>query len=178
MLTFGILLIIAVLQVLTMIFLSFSASPFFDLIPYVIVFSSVISSCWFYVAGEELYKRLPADRQFDLQRYRWFVIIPALATIAVTVAPGSIGETADIDLSRPIQLIGLAMGIANDVTLAKALVAVETKKKVTFGEVVGDFFLLLFFFIGVWWIQPRMTNLIDNETTIDPDAPLDHHLSQ
>jgi hypothetical protein len=50
---------------------------------------------------------------------------------------------------------------------AKALKAVEWQKKVTLSDYVGDFFLIWFFPIGLWFIQPRINNIVNKLTTID-----------
>jgi hypothetical protein len=178
MLTFGIILIVGVLQAIAMYAVEFYSSPLFDIFTYLAVFSSIVGSCWFYVAGEELHKRLPVERQFNLSNYKLFVIIPVVADVAILAAPGVFGETSSMDLSRPIQLIGLILAIINDVNLAKALVSVETNRTANFGDAGKEFFLLLFFIIGVWWIQPRMTRLVGSEENIDPSAPLDHNMTE
>jgi hypothetical protein len=43
--------------------------------------------------------------------------------------------------------------------VAKNLVKAETGKRVTFYDYAGPFFLLWFFPIGVWFIQPRINQL-------------------
>ena len=43
--------------------------------------------------------------------------------------------------------------------VAKNLVKAETGKRVTFYDYAGPFFLLWFFPIGVWFIQPRINRL-------------------
>lgn len=48
---------------------------------------------------------------------------------------------------------------------AKALKTVEWQNTVTFSDFAGEFFLIWFFPIGVWIIQPRINKLFD--TTID-----------
>lgn len=42
---------------------------------------------------------------------------------------------------------------------AKALKSIESGKDVSLGDYIGDFFLLLFFPIGVWFIQPRLNRI-------------------
>jgi len=41
----------------------------------------------------------------------------------------------------------------------KALKAIETGKDVSLGDYIGDFFLLLFFPIGIWFTQPRLNKI-------------------
>ena len=44
---------------------------------------------------------------------------------------------------------------------AKALKTVEWQKPVTFSDFAGEFFLIWFFPIGIWIIQPRINKLFD-----------------
>jgi hypothetical protein len=44
---------------------------------------------------------------------------------------------------------------------AKALKTVEWQRPVTFSDFAGEFFLIWFFPIGVWIIQPRLNKLFD-----------------
>jgi len=43
---------------------------------------------------------------------------------------------------------------------SKVLKTIELERKVTIGDYIGDFFLLLFTPIGVWLIQPRVKAII------------------
>jgi hypothetical protein len=45
------------------------------------------------------------------------------------------------------------------VFVAKNLVMAETGRRVTFYDYAGPFFLVWFYFIGVWFIQPRINRL-------------------
>ena len=47
----------------------------------------------------------------------------------------------------------------------KTFATIELNREVTFGDYAGNFMLMLFFFIGVWIIQPKVTRLIANNET-------------
>jgi hypothetical protein len=36
---------------------------------------------------------------------------------------------------------------------------------VNFGEFAGEFFMLWFYFIGIWIIQPKINKMAENENT-------------
>jgi hypothetical protein len=46
--------------------------------------------------------------------------------------------------------------------IARALRSVELNRIVTFSDFAGDFFLIWFFPIGIWIIQPRINRLFIN----------------
>jgi hypothetical protein len=47
--------------------------------------------------------------------------------------------------------------------VAKVIKTVESQEKVSFGDCLGDFFLIWFFFVGIWVIQPRINVLSQND---------------
>ncbi|MCW8877829.1 MAG: hypothetical protein OQK04_03350 [Kangiellaceae bacterium] len=49
--------------------------------------------------------------------------------------------------------------------IAKNLVMAEKNEAVKFGEFSGPFFLIWFFPIGIWFVQPRINKLISNNDT-------------
>lgn len=60
----------------------------------------------------------------------------------------------------PLHLIAMAGVIHALAFSANRLTALERGKKVSFFEYSGPFFLLWFFPIGVWFIQPRVNRLL------------------
>jgi hypothetical protein len=54
---------------------------------------------------------------------------------------------------------------------AKTLKTIELRKKASLGEYIGDFFLIVFLPLGIWFLQPRINKIIEekntNETTFD-----------
>lgn len=47
--------------------------------------------------------------------------------------------------------------------VARSLTAVERQKQVTFYEYAGAFFLVWFYPIGIWFIQPKINALFAND---------------
>lgn len=47
--------------------------------------------------------------------------------------------------------------------MAKALKSVETQSEVSFTDCIGDFMLLIFLPIGIWFIQPRINKIFAAE---------------
>jgi hypothetical protein len=44
---------------------------------------------------------------------------------------------------------------------AKSLKSVELQKPVTFNDFAGEFFLIWFFPVGIWFLQPRINKLFE-----------------
>jgi hypothetical protein len=49
--------------------------------------------------------------------------------------------------------------------IAKALKSVEAQQPVSVSEYLGDFFLLWFYPVGIWILQPRVNKLFPPDTT-------------
>lgn len=44
--------------------------------------------------------------------------------------------------------------------VAKTITSVEMKKESHFSDYIGDFFLIWFFPVGIWFVQPRINKII------------------
>lgn len=62
----------------------------------------------------------------------------------------------------PMHLLAMFAMFYALVFTAKRFVTLERKQKVSFFEYSGPFFLLWFFPIGVWFIQPRVNKMLGN----------------
>ena len=45
----------------------------------------------------------------------------------------------------------------------RSLRTIENKRLPDFGEYIGDFFLVLFLPIGIWFLQPRINRIADEQ---------------
>lgn len=55
---------------------------------------------------------------------------------------------------------------------AKSLAMVETGRRATFYDYAGPFFLMWFFPIGIWFIQPRINRLYSQGTKVNEASPV------
>lgn len=51
----------------------------------------------------------------------------------------------------------------NNYVVAKTIKMAELQRKVTFGDFVGDFFFMLIFPVAIWFLQPRINNIVNGE---------------
>jgi len=45
----------------------------------------------------------------------------------------------------------------------KTLKSIELNRKASFGDYIGDFFLMFLLPIGIWFLQPRIRQIIEKE---------------
>lgn len=122
---------------------------------------------WFYALGINLNKKLPETVKMNLSRFKLFLFIPGiyilfLMSLLFAFFSGfSIREINPLIVLViiPIHLFSIFCIFYCLYFNAKSLKAVELQKPVTFNDYSGEFFLIWFFFIGVWFIQPRINKL-------------------
>ena len=66
----------------------------------------------------------------------------------------------------PLSLLAVFCMFYNLYFVAKNLVTAETGRSASFSNYAGPFFLLWFFLIGVWFIQPRINRLYTEQPSV------------
>lgn len=112
---------------------------------------------WFWSMGSFLSSIAQSTRGLNIWIFRFALIYPAVYTTAffLAVAPQS-GMPAFI---IPFHLFAMVCMFYDLYFVSKALVIAETGRAASFYDFSGPFFLLWFFPIGVWVIQPRINRL-------------------
>jgi hypothetical protein len=57
---------------------------------------------------------------------------------------------------------------------AKTITSVEMKKETHFSDYIGDFFLIWFFPVGIWFLQPRINRLLEEQNFTEYEELLDN----
>lgn len=138
---------------------------------------------WYYSVGTALAGRLPSNAGMNVRRFRNFVFIP-VAYLTVLLLGFGIFAMVMMDGGRPSPMLGLSFIVILPMHffsifcifysmwfVAKSLKMVERYQFVEFGDYAGDFFLIWFFFVGVWFIQPRINRLFDPTLPPAPQQP-------
>ncbi|WP_423735686.1 hypothetical protein [Chitinophaga caseinilytica] len=120
---------------------------------------------WFYTLGVNLQGKLPAREKMNLSRFKLFLLIPSVYILAISVfmtgayfvdLPISGPEFLVPGLLVPVHLFSMFCIFYSMYFVAKALKTVEWRRPVTFSDFAGEFFLIWFFPIGIWFLQPRI----------------------
>jgi len=56
----------------------------------------------------------------------------------------------------------------NNYVVTKTIRMAELQRKVTFNDFVGDFFFMLIFPVAIWFLQPRINDVINGKTAENP----------
>ena len=71
-----------------------------------------------------------------------------------------------VGIILPLHLLSMFGMFYSLYFVAKTFKTVELQKEVNFGEFAGEFFMLWFYFIGIWIIQPKINKMSENENTL------------
>lgn len=94
-----------------------------------------------------------------------FAVLFSFAVLVLSLVMGYLGYESKSQSSIPIY-IGCSTFLLNLYAyyfVARLLNLVEKGRSVTFMEYVGDLLLVLFFFLGVWFIQRRINRIFSEE---------------
>ena len=150
----------------------FSYMKFFPIL--MILFMGVFFG-WFWSVVIGLQKVIPAEAQMKLKRFKIFFFIPLVYILFLSIfIGGAMSGFADSSNAPNPGLIGGMMAIIFPLHLfsmfcifhslyfvAKAFKTAELKRKVSFSDFAGEFFLIWFYPIGIWIVQPKINKMIE-----------------
>ena len=124
---------------------------------------------WLWAMAINLYPKLPTSTNYNLKRFKLYLIIPLVYISALSVLIGNISIWAQdennsgyVAILIPMHLFSMYCIFWCLAYVAKSLKSVELQKSVTFSDYAGEFFLIWFFPIGIWFIQPRLNKMFDS----------------
>lgn len=143
------------------------------------IVGAVILFSWIYAVATRLYPKLPAVHTMKLGRFKFAFFFPMIYVVVFMcfmffVFPSVAPEWAFIIV--PFHFLAIACIFYVLYFTAKSLKTFELNRNVTFGDYAGEFFLLWFYFIGVWFIQPRINAIFGGEETSEYGGPVDRYL--
>lgn len=146
---------------------------YFYLIPIFMVLFMAVYYGWFYAVGTKLQAYIPRELQMNTAYFKAAFFLPVVYILGVSVFVFTILKDL-IGTQEPPNLafLGLmflfhfiAMGCIFYCMYfaAKTIKLAERKEKVTGSEFVGEFFLIWFFPVGVWILQPTINRIVNEE---------------
>jgi len=151
-------------------------------LPVLVVFVMLVTMGWYWSVGIGFQDKLPAGVTIKTNLFKIFLIVPAVYLVVFLVLMGVFvnqmfeitanNETPDSlrfpsimafpFIIMPLHFFSLFCYFYNMYFVAKVIKTVELQRATTFGDFVGEFFLIWFFPIGVWILQPRINSLHEN----------------
>jgi len=123
------------------------------------IFGLVIYFIWLMAIGNKLHEYLPkkVKLNYDLYLINSFVLILGYAVIMIITD----GKGATFTGLAALPTFYIFYAFLNFLAFpAKLINSIEIGKPAKFGEYVGDFFLIVFLPIGIWFLQPRVNKIV------------------
>lgn len=163
-----------ILQIITFSSIAITNNP--KILAYIFPITTIIFLglflSWFYSMGVNFHKKLPKTVNMNLKKFKIFLIIPMVyifflsiyqtQMISKTISNEQPNPTA-FALIIPIHLFSMFCIFYCMYFIAKEFKSIELQKPVTFSDFVGEFFLLWFFPIGIWILQPRINKIFESD---------------
>lgn len=126
---------------------------------------------WVYAVGMELSKKLPGDVYFNKGYFEFSCFfVASYITVVFIFFPGGYSITQDnykefgnsIWVIVPLHLYMMASLIYIFYSSAKVLSSCIDGKQADFGRSFGYFMGFWFFPVGIWFIQPKVQNILND----------------
>lgn len=154
-----------------------SDNPLFVMIaiPLISILFFIGFLCWFWSIAVGLQEKVPDGVKLKVIRFKAFFFIPLIYFVFLFSFSAFVsnGTTENGLISNGVAMARL-MGVTFPLHLfsmfcifyclyfvAKTFKTVELQRAVTFSDFAGEFFLIWFFPVGIWIIQPRINKMVE-----------------
>lgn len=139
----------------------------------IIVLFSIIFFGWLWGIGVGLQKHLPEELRLPTGQFRFSVLIPTLYLLTMGLIAASmmgpdrqnivLGNAGILILLVIFHVIAVFSIFYSIYFAAKTLKTIELEHPVHFPDFAGEFFLIWFYPIGIWVIQPRLNDIVEKK---------------
>jgi len=152
-------------------------SPFF--LPLFGIGTSVSSLglyAWYWSVGVGLQRFVPDGVNLKVNRFKFFLLFtPIYILLVMTLLPvmGSVEQIISpwiFLIILPLHLLAMFSGIYMLYFSAKTIRSAELKRRASISDYIGEFFLIWFYPIGIWFIQPRINRIAEHRLSSDIDS--------
>lgn len=149
--------------------------------PLVMIIYMVVYLAWIYSVSIGLQPKVPENVKMKVKKFKVFFYIPIIYYFVFMIGFSILfanftkanSESNFIFLDQifpyllPIHIFVVFCMMYTLYFAAKTIKTVELQREVKFGEFVGEFFLIWFYFIGVWILQPKVNKMVEKKFTVD-----------
>lgn len=147
-----------------------SMVSFFSFFILVMGLVSVVFIGWLWSIGIGLQEKMPKELVMNTSLFKAALILPAVYFIGLFGFMWTLFSNIDrflmetIDFSFfsiifPIHILSMIAMVYSLYFAAKTIKTAEVQQEVSFGDFIGEFFMIWFFPIGVWMLQPKINEI-------------------
>ncbi|NKI33355.1 hypothetical protein [Croceivirga thetidis] len=137
--------------------------------PVLMIFFSLLFFGWFWSIAIGLQPKIPPQVKMKVKKFKVFFFIPFLYIIFLMMYLGGLFSGLGtngfgngfwiISIMLPLHFLSMFCIFYSLYFVAKTIKTAELQREVNFGDFAGEFFLLWFYFVGIWIIQPKVNKL-------------------
>jgi hypothetical protein len=130
---------------------------------------------WFWSIGIGLQDKIPASVKMKTGKFKVFFFIPITYMLLISISMGTAmsglfgsGEEPNAGLIGSLMAIILPLHLFSMFCIfyclyfvSKTFKTVELQRETTFSDFAGEFFLIWFYPIGIWIVQPKINKMVD-----------------
>jgi len=149
--------------------------------PLIILICSLVQFGWFWSVLTKLGALIPHEVRMPIKRMKLFFFIPLIYFCLIPLFVAFVITNVAVAEHHPsamiqVAVVGIFIFFLHLFSIfcifhtiyfaAKTIRSAELQRNTTFSDFTGDFFLIWFFPVGVWFIQPRINKLIQEANGI------------
>lgn len=147
-------------------------SNFFGFMMVVSVLVGVVMFGWLWSVGIGLQGKIPEDLKMKTGLFKAALILPIVYFVGIfgvisfvflnyeSLINFSMASSVQIfSTIFSVHLLSIIAVIYTFVFVAKTVKTAELQRKVAFEDFIGEFFMVCFYMVGVWILQPRINEL-------------------
>ncbi|MFC0877613.1 hypothetical protein ACE01N_13510 [Saccharicrinis sp. FJH2] len=153
--------------------------------PIVMFVFTAIFYGWIWSVATGLQSKLPAGVTMKVNRFKVFFFIPMVYLLLIILAISIfLGDLATMETEPdPAKILTLVLTLLPfhffaifcllyiQYFAAKTIKTIEYQREVSFGDFIGEFFLIWFYPIGIWFLQPKINTFVTNNASSDVLTP-------
>ena len=151
------------------------------IIPAIVILVMSILFGWFWSIAIGLQSKIPATVKMKVNKFKVFFFIPIVYIFSVLVFMTLFGLSdfelnSDFNSVLPVGLLAIMLplhflsmfGIFYSLYfVAKTYKTAELQREVSFSDFAGEFFMIWFYFVGIWIIQPKINEMVEGTTPME-----------
>lgn len=143
--------------------------------PAIMILFMLIYFGWFWSVGIGLQKKVPEHIKMKVKKFKIFFFIPMVYMLGIIIFisfamndlissgqepyPALLGALMAIVI--PLHLFSMFCILYTLYFVAKTFKTVELQREVKFSDFGGEFFMIWFFPVGIWIVQPKINKMIE-----------------
>ena len=145
----------------------------FSLFPLIMIPFTFVLFGWLWSISIGLQQKIPLELRLNTKKITFFLFFPMVYILSLTlfISSAFYGFKPEnlqlgawiVAIILPLHLFSMFCIFYTMYNVAKTIKTAELQRKVSFSDCIGEFFLLWFYFIGIWIIQPRLNRLVKDE---------------